>query len=178
MIWFGVKITSQYEWLANVNKMVQYGAKLLIASVRLGNVPIKGSHSNVTEVPEAHHDTKVAVRHNAGQKPRWESVRHKYGNTRRVGSRCAAGGLVKKALARLHEAPVCTLLRVPVKHVSFLQKNHICSYRVPHVRLQSVRVKGDHGHIRRSLTRKPFGGVELAHQARVEHVSDELHQLH
>jgi hypothetical protein len=121
MLRLGVKIATQNKWLANVNKMVQYGAQLLIASVRLGNMPIKGSHDDITEVPEAHHDTKVAMRHDAGQKPRRKSMRHKYGNTRGVGFRCAAGGLVKEALARLKEAPVSTLFRVPVKHVGFLQ---------------------------------------------------------
>jgi hypothetical protein len=76
----------------------------------------------------------------------------------------------------MEEAPVCPLLRVAGNRMGFLQENYVGSYWVPHVRLQSIRIKGDHGHMRRPLARKPFGGIELTYSAGVEHISDGMQQ--
>jgi hypothetical protein len=70
----GVKIPAQDERLATIDEMVQHGTKLFVASVRLGNMAIKGRHDNVPKVAKGHHNTKMTVRHNAGQKPRRQSM--------------------------------------------------------------------------------------------------------
>jgi hypothetical protein len=77
---------------------------------------------------------------------------------------------MKKALASVKKAPVGSLLRIPVKHVSFLQKNYISRDGVAHVRLNGIWVKSDHRNERRPFTRKTFGGIETAPQAGVDQV--------